>query len=97
MDISPGCTVLYTVTASQANAVNKRRSDAVRFPNPETGQIIHVGNEVREGDVFPLVVVRVWVGNRVNGQLFLDGNDHLWITSASEGAGPGFWFWPPRV
>lgn len=97
MDISLGQIVLYTVSAQQADNINKRRTDGVQFPNPQSGAVVHVGNQVSEGDVFPLMVTRVWVGNAVNGQLFLDGNDHLWVTSASEGAGPGFWFWPPRV
>lgn len=33
----------------------------------------------------------------VNGQAFLDGNDVLWVTSAPQGDGNGFWDWPERV
>lgn len=33
----------------------------------------------------------------VNGQVLLDGNDALWVTSAPEGDGNGFWCWPERV
>ena len=33
----------------------------------------------------------------VNGQVFLDGNDSLWVTSAKEGTTPGTWCWPERV
>lgn len=33
----------------------------------------------------------------VNGQVLLDGNDSLWVTSAPQHATlPGCWFWPPR-
>lgn len=46
------------------------------------------GNPVAEGDVFPLVITRVWAGledvredTAVNGQVLLDGNDTLWVTS----------------
>jgi hypothetical protein len=31
----------------------------------------------------------------VNGQGVLDGNDHLWITSAPQGEFNGSWNWPP--
>jgi len=30
----------------------------------------------------------------VNGQAILDGNDHLWVTSAPEGQFNGAWCWP---
>lgn len=33
----------------------------------------------------------------INGQAVLDGNDALWVTSAPEGDGNGFWHWPERV
>jgi hypothetical protein len=60
------------------------------------------GNPVKEGDVFPLLITKVWGGvttesTIVNGQVFLDGNDHLWVTSVLQGDGAGQWFEPPRV
>lgn len=67
------------------------------------GAQAHIGNHASEGDVVPLVVVKVWPHEfgqdvpGVNGQAFLDGNDCLWITSAKEGTEPGTWAWPPRV
>lgn len=36
-------------------------------------------------------------GYGVNGQAFLDGNDTLWVTSAPQGDGNGFWDWPEVV
>lgn len=32
----------------------------------------------------------------INGQVFLDGNDTLWVTSADEGTEPGQWSWPVK-
>lgn len=56
------------------------------------------GNPVRAGDMFPAIVVRVFPVGSVNLQVFLDGNDTFWATSASEGEGQrGHWSWPPRV
>lgn len=68
-----------------------------------TGAQAHIGNTASEGDVVPLVVVKVWPNEfgegipGVNGQAFLDGTDALWVTSAKEGTLPGTWAWPPRV
>lgn len=56
------------------------------------GAQAHIGNDVKEGDVFPMLIVRVW-GNypssSVNGQVFLDGCDVFWATSRSVGDQPG--------
>lgn len=38
-------------------------------------------NEVLEGDEYPMVVVRQNDDGSVNGQVFLDGPDTLWVTS----------------
>ena len=63
------------------------------------------GNDVQVGDVFPMDIVRVWSAGpddltpdtAVNGQVKLDGNDTLWVTSVTLGDGPGHFTWPPRV
>lgn len=56
------------------------------------------GNPVAEGDDLPAMVVVVWPSTerRINGQVILDGNDSLWITSAPHGLEPGCWRWPER-
>lgn len=60
------------------------------------------GNSTAAGDVFPMVIVRVW-GNTpesaVNGQVLLDGYDTLWVTSVTQGDGEtdGQWSKLPRV
>lgn len=111
MDISVGRTVHFSLTAEQAAQVNRRRTDGMSIrdrmqadpPTWPAGAQAHIGNTASEGDIVPLVVVRVWPNEfgegkpGVNGQAFLDGNDALWVTSAAEGPGPGQWQWPPRV
>jgi len=96
-----GRLVHYTITAANAEAINKRRNDATRsmadHRENANGVQVHVGNVAREGDVYPLLIVRVWPGDLVNGQAFLDGNDSLWVTSVGEGEGPGTFAWPARV
>jgi hypothetical protein len=67
------------------------------------GAQAHIGNSAYAEQEFPLVIVRVWPDEYgpgipgVNGQVFLDGNDVLWITSAAEGTAVGQWHWPERV
>lgn len=96
-----GRVVHYYLTSEDAVRTNKRRMDfAQERQNSEyrdTGYMAHFGNTVSEGDVVPLVVTRVFNEHTINGQALLDGNDTLWVTSASEGAVPGNWSWPPRV
>ena len=104
MQPSPGRIVHYKVSSTDADAINRRRTNhsAIRsrlaaepsmWPH---GAQAHIGNTVRAGDVFPMIVVRVWQGDLVNGQAVLDGTDTFWVTSASEGEGNGQWSWPPR-
>lgn len=66
---------------------------------PEGAQA-HIGNDVKEGDTFPMLIVKLWGDMEtasVNGQVFLDGNDVLWATSVSVGEGPHTWSWPERT
>lgn len=98
MQPSVGRIVHYTLTEANAERINRRRtSEDVR------GAQAHVGNFARTGDVLPLLICRVWPDEYgpgvpgVNGQVFLDGNDQFWVTSAKEGTEPGTWAWPPRT
>ncbi len=64
------------------------------------GAQAHIGNAVAEGDVFPMLITRVWgpsPGSAVNGQAFLDGTDVLWVTSVMVGEGPRTFKWPTRT
>lgn len=66
---------------------------------PEGAQA-HIGNAVKEGDTFPMLITKVWGDNpssAVNGQAYLDGNDVLWVTSACVGDGPRTFTWPVRA
>lgn len=98
-----GRIVHYTLNAADADAINRRRGDAVasRSAEARTGAVLHHGNSASEGDVYPAMVVRVFgSGTTANLQVFLDGNDSYWATSrreAEEGESGGFWVWPPRV
>lgn len=103
---SIGRIVRYSLTADNATAINKRRKDAqnlnadgVTLAGQQLGAQIHTGNQVSEGDVFPMVITRVWgdqPDSAVNGQVFLDGNDLFWATSALWGDAPGRCMWPLR-
>jgi hypothetical protein len=94
----------YRLTASDAQAINRRRTSGASIadrmkqdpPAWPAGAQAHIGNTASEGDTVPLVVVRAW-SSGVNGQALLDGNDTLWVTSAEEGTEPGTWAWPPRA
>ena len=73
--------------------------DATKITQARTEDLDTSGNAVRAGDIFPMLITRVWGStpeSAVNGQVFLDGNDSLWVTSASVGEGPGHFAWPVR-
>lgn len=102
-----GRIVHYRINESDARTINKRRADfeKARRHNLIGGDILtpkdpgwqaHVGNDVREGDYYPAIVVRTFGGTAANLKVLLDGNDDYWATSRAEGEGPGSWAWPPR-
>ena len=95
-----GRIVEYVVPQWQAEEINRRRKDfAERRPwyaALRPGAQAHHGNEVREGDVFPAMIVRTWGDTpkaSVNLQVFLDGTDTYWATSVSVGDKPGSYRW----
>lgn len=86
---SIGRIVHYRLSTSDVEAINRRR-----------GAQAHIGNEVLEGDVFPMLITKTWGSEPtscVNGQVFLDGNDCLWATSVRVGEGPRTFSWPMRT
>lgn len=101
-----GRIVSYTLSEQDAEAINRRRKDArklnaagVTLASQNLGAQIHTGNSVTEGDVYPLIITRVWGADAtspINGQLLLDGNDVLWVTSVPQGTGPRTWAWPVK-
>jgi hypothetical protein len=104
-----GRIVHFKVSKGVAEQVNRRRTNGNAIAErlqaktwPEGAQA-HIGNETREGDVLPMLICRVWPDeygegvDGVNGQVFLDGTDTFWVTSAKEGTEAGEWSWPPRA
>lgn len=97
---SPGRLVEYTLSEQDVEHINRRRKDARESVQSNTGFLLHVGNSVSVGDTYPLIITRVWgntEGSSVNGQVLLDGNDTLWVTSVSEGEGERHFRPFPRV
>jgi hypothetical protein len=98
-----GRIVHYTLSQQDAEQVNRRRSDSqshiAEHRDNSNGVQIHFGNSVSTGDVYPLIITRVWGStpeSAVNGQVLLDGNDSLWVTSVVEGDAAGQYVWPKR-
>lgn len=102
---SVGRIVLYTLTSTDAEQINKRRDDVQREGAGQTGKVVHVGNAAKAGDACAAIVVRTFGGQAANLQVHLDGNDTLWRTSVMPQEDytpaveriPGRWVWPPRV
>lgn len=102
---SIGRSVHYRLSADDATHINRRRTTRESIQQRihdhwPAGAQAHIGNEVAEGEVYPMVIVRVWgptAESAVNGQVFLDGNDVLWVISRVVGDTPGTWQWPART
>lgn len=110
---SVGRIVHYRLSDQDAAMITRRRNDADRHlaehRDNANGVIVHVGNTVRAGDVYPMMIVRVWndqpsEADAVQGQVFLDGNDTLWKTSVQQrghtydpSVVDGVWFEPQRL
>lgn len=102
-----GRIVHYTLDRKDAEHANRRRTTTKSIADRSNagtwalGAQAHIGNEHREGQVLPMIVVAIFQPGDpqgiVNGQVFLDGNDQLWVTSAHKGTGPGTWAWPARA
>lgn len=97
-----GRVVHYTLSEHDADEINRRRQEFRASGNAyaHSGFAGHVGNEAREGDVYPAMIVRIFGDtpeSAVNLQVVLDGNDTFWATSRTLGDGPSHWAWPERV
>lgn len=102
---SIGRIVHYRLSEKDTVQITRRRTstEAIRERMhagtwPE-GVQAHIGNDVQAGEVFPLLIVKVWAGNAdaISGRVFLDGSDELAVAGVSPGDEPGTWFWPPFV
>jgi hypothetical protein len=95
-----------TSGSSIAERIKNNGADMANLVNlPATwplGAQAHIGNWASPGDLYPCIIARVWPNEfgqdepGINGQVFLDGNDTLWVTSAGEGTEPGQWSWPVK-
>ena len=105
MKISLGRIVHYVLTSNDAAWINGRRDPFRERAVVANGTQYHYGNHAAGGDIFPMIVTRIWPGaTGVNGQVLLDGNDVQWVTSAKEDTETdpakytlGTWHWPPCV
>lgn len=93
-----GRIVQYQLTSFDAEQINRRRAtkEATSADSWPKGAQAHTGNQVSEGQKFPMIITAVSSSETpsVNGQVFLDGNDTFWATSRKEGDEPGGWVWP---
>lgn len=90
---------LWGTAGRHAEAPPAQSEDGDSLRAWPVGAQAHIGNDVHEGDTFPMLIVRVWgptAESAVNGQVFLDGNDVLWATSRTRGDQPGTFSWPTR-
>ena len=100
-DVQVGNIVIYCLTEQDVVEINRLRTTGViikeRIDNNQwhTGAQAHIGNEATAGQEFPMIVVRTWSSNCVNGQVWLDGTDTLWKTSVTGSLmGQGNWYKP---
>ena len=81
-----GRLVYFVADAATADSIRQQRADSGRY-----------GNVVREGEIIPAVVVKVWdaTAGYVNLKLLLDGPDAYWATSVFYSAEqpPRSWHW----
>lgn len=101
MGAKVGTLVLYTLTADDAQAINRRRDDYSAFRSRATHEVAgesgrnghqgHFGNSASEGQQYAGVIVRVFDPSTTtaNLQVHLDGNDTYWAASRQLGDGPG--------
>lgn len=98
----PGRIVYFVFNAASAAEVNRRRTNTVSILERikvlawPIGAQAHVGNDVKEGDIYPAMVIKVWgTSGCSNLKVFLDGSDSFWATSISyqEDKAPFSWHW----
>lgn len=108
MKISIGRIVHYKLTEKDVEQISRRRTTGQSIAKRISegtwplGSQAHIGNPHHAGQVLPLIVIVVWPNeygpdyDGINGQVLLDGNDTLWVTSIKEGPNNGEWQWPVK-
>jgi hypothetical protein len=100
--LTVGRIVHYVLSEKDVNRIHASRAKQLPEDTPRGLQINH-GNPVNlsDHDHVAMIIVAVFPNEfgtnepGINGQVFLDGNDQLWVTSAryDEGKSPGSWHW----
>jgi hypothetical protein len=95
----PGRIVYFVFNEQAAKEVMRRRTTAQSIaermraipPAWPAGAQAHIGNDVKAGDIYPAMVLRVWGSSGCsNLRVFLDGSDDYWGISINYDAGtPG--------
>ena len=73
-----GRIVQYVISLADIEAIEAQRARMAQLLLISPGQL---GNTYVPGETVPMVIARVWSDACVNGQLILDGQDTLWVTS----------------
>lgn len=98
-----GAVLQYVLDEENADHINRRRTtgaDIAQRQNWPQGAQAHIGRFAEAGQVCALIVTETHDdGAFVNGQVLLDGNDTLWVTTVEEldenrGVREGGWRWP---
>jgi hypothetical protein len=111
MEPTQGRIVRYKLTQMDADQINRRRisreeiQKRIFISQWPLGAQAHVGEEVLAGEELPMIITKVVeqssdmgpVSPAVSGQVFLNGNDTLFVAGRYEGEGRGNWSWFPRV
>lgn len=79
-----GDVVLYRLAHHDVTRGAERRT---------TGTSPRSGNPLAAGEQYPMLIVRTWDSTHasVQGQVFVDGDYTLWVTSVKQGDEEGQW------
>lgn len=93
MGLGVGSIVCFCMGVEQALECNARRDDARRAgADRHDGVQVHRGSHVLVGEWYPMIVTGVTPdGACFSGQVFLPGNDTLWVSDVKYGVGNGMW------
>ena len=97
MSVANNLIVNYKLSAEDAAMINRRRTNSASIAERikekiwPSGAQAHIGNEAFAGQILPMVITGIWSDTCVNGQVFLDGCDQLWVKSVQKGEDPGNW------
>lgn len=90
----PGRAVMYALSEFDVTQIALRRETTDQNHHQRH---MHALTTPQPGDRLPMFITRIHGdgpdGCVVNGQVLLDGDDSLWVTSVSPGRGPGQFLW----